>query len=175
MGKYEREKERLSQTPEIEIRPLAIGDDSTAFRTLNEEWIQQLFTLEAKDREMLGDPENTILRKGGQIFMGWAVDRPEPEVVGCIAMIPMGEGEFELAKMAVVPQLRGQGIGRKLFEFAIEQAKLMGVKKLHLVSSTLLKNALHLYESVGFQHLPFERRPAAEYARGDVYMEMHLS
>jgi hypothetical protein len=53
----------------IEIRSLAPGDDATAFRTLNEEWITRYFTLEAKDRETLSDPEQSILLKGGHIFI----------------------------------------------------------------------------------------------------------
>ena len=43
----------ISIPPEIEIRSLARGDDTTAFRTLNEEWITKYFTFEAKDRETL--------------------------------------------------------------------------------------------------------------------------
>ena len=54
----------ISTLPAIEIRSLAPGDDATAFRTLNEEWITRYFTLEAKDRETLYDPVNSILLKG---------------------------------------------------------------------------------------------------------------
>jgi hypothetical protein len=36
----------------IEIHSLAPGDDTAAFRTLNEEWITRYFTLEAKDRSV---------------------------------------------------------------------------------------------------------------------------
>ncbi len=56
---------------EIEIRSLQIGEDGTAFRTLNEEWISRDFVLEKKDLETLGDPENAILRKGGKVFLAY--------------------------------------------------------------------------------------------------------
>jgi hypothetical protein len=39
----------ISTPPAIEIRSLAPGDDTAAFRTLNEEWITRCFTLETKD------------------------------------------------------------------------------------------------------------------------------
>ena len=79
--------------PAIEIRSLAPGDDSTAFRTLNEEWITRYFTLEAKDRETLNDPDRSILLKGGhhkefsgivfptkrRIFFPQPDGRPAPE------------------------------------------------------------------------------------------------
>jgi GNAT superfamily N-acetyltransferase len=155
---------------EIEFRPLEIGEDGTAFRMLNEEWISRYFVLEPKDRETLGDPENTILRKGGRIFMVWAGG----EAVGCVALIPMGDGVYELSKMAVSPVMRGQGIGRRLLEHAIGQAKALGATSLFLGSNSVLKNAVHLYESVGFSHVPPEKLPKMHYARADVFMEMAL-
>jgi putative acetyltransferase len=33
----------------IEIREMATVDDATAFRTLNEEWMTKIFSLEVKD------------------------------------------------------------------------------------------------------------------------------
>jgi putative acetyltransferase len=61
----------VSTPPAIEIRSLARGDDATAFRTLNEEWITRYFTLEAKNRETLNDPVHSILLKGGHIFVAY--------------------------------------------------------------------------------------------------------
>jgi putative acetyltransferase len=175
----------------IEIHPLQPGEDATAFRTLNEEWITRYFTLEPKDIETLGDPENAILRKGGHIFLARASETVEAseasktsensaapataETVGCVALIPMGDRVYELSKMAVSPRLRGLGIGRSLLEFAIAQARRIGARALFLGSSTKLANAVHLYESVGFRHVPPERLPPMPYARADVFMELPLS
>lgn len=155
---------------EIAIRALEKGGDATSFRTLNEEWIMRYFTLEKADRETLGDPENKILQKGGRIFMAYAGQ----EAVGCVALIPMGNGVYELSKMAVSPQHRGQGIGRLVLEHAIAQAKLMGAKSLFLGSNSRLENAVHLYESTGFRHVPPERIPSMPYSRANVFMELPL-
>jgi putative acetyltransferase len=160
----------LGILPKIEIRALLPGDDSTAFRTLNEEWITRYFVLEAKDRETLCDPERTILRNGGHIFMVYADGEP----VGCVALIPMGDGVYELSKMAVSPHLRGLGIGRRLLEYAVARARLIGARSLFLGSSTKLPNAVHLYESIGFRHVPPEKLPPMHYSRADVFMEMPL-
>lgn len=154
----------------IEIRRLHPGEDATAFRTLNEEWITRHFTLEAKDIETLSDPENSILGKGGHIFLAFAGGKP----VGCVALMPMSNGVYELSKMAVSPHLRGQGIGRRLLEYAIAEARLIGAKSLFLGSSTKLPNAVHLYESVGFRHVPPETLPPMPYTRANVFMEMEL-
>jgi putative acetyltransferase len=160
----------LSASSVIEIRPLAPSDDATAFRTLNEEWITRYFTLEPKDREILNDPVHSILLKGGHIFMAYA----GAEAIGCVALIPMQNGVYELSKMAVSPHLRGRGLGRRLLQHAIAQARGLNAKSLFLGSNKRLKNAVHLYESVGFRHVKPENLPPMPYSRADVFMEMSL-
>ena len=159
-----------TSSPKIEIRALLPGDDTTAFRTLNEEWIARYFSLEAPDIETLGDPETTILRKGGSIFMVYADSLP----VGCAALIPLGQGVYELSKMAISPQLRGRGLGRRLLLHVIAQARLLGATSLFLGSNTRLADAVHLYESVGFRHVPPASLPPNPYTRANVFMQMTL-
>ena len=154
----------------IEIRALQPGDDATAFRTLNEEWIDRYFTLEARDVEILSDPESSILRHGGSIFMVYAGAEP----VGCVALIPLGQGVYELSKMAVAPHCRGRGIGRRLLLHAIAQARLLGATSLFLGSNTRLADAVHLDESVGFRPLPSESLPETTSSRVNVFMQMAL-
>jgi N-acetylglutamate synthase-like GNAT family acetyltransferase len=86
----------------------------------------------------------------------------------------MENGVYELSKMAVSPTQRGNGLGRLLLEHTVAEARRQGIKELFLGSSTKLKNAIHLYESIGFQHIPVERRPPSLYSRADVFMEMSL-
>lgn len=160
-----------TSTPVIDIRSLAPCDgDVTAFRTLNEEWITRYFTLEPKDHEILNNPVQSILQNGGHIFMAYA----EAEAVGCVALIPMQDGVYELSKMAVSPHLRGRGLGRRLLQHAIAQARNIGARSLFLGSNTRLKDAIHLYESVGFRHVKPETLPPMPYGRADVFMEMPL-
>ena len=154
----------------IEIRSLAPGDDTAAFRTLNEEWITRYFTLEAKDRESLDDPVHSIPLKGGHIFMAHA----GAEAVGCVALMPTRDGVYEVSKMAVSPHLRGRGIGRCLLQHSIAQARSIGARSLFLGSNTRLKDAVHLYESVGFRHVKPETLPPMPYSRADVFMELSL-
>lgn len=157
-------------SPAVEIRPLQGSEDTIAFRRLNEEWITGYFALETKDREILENPEKSILRKGGYIFMVHL----GRDAVGCAALIPMENNVYELSKMAISPRLRGRGIGRKLLEHVIAQARVIGAKSLFLGSSTKLSNAVHLYEAVGFCHVSPEKIPPMPYTRADVFMEMQL-
>jgi putative acetyltransferase len=75
-------EQQSASLPQIEIRPLQAGEDATAFRTLNEEWISRYFTLEKKDREILGDPKGKILQHGGHILMAWLGH----QAVGCVSI-----------------------------------------------------------------------------------------
>ena len=154
----------------IIIREFAAGD-AEAFRKLNEEWIQHYFELEGPDREVLNDPKGAILDRGGRIF----VAERNGELVGCCALLAAHEGEYEVAKMAVSPECRGTGIGRRVLEFAIAAARESGATRLTLETNRKLAVAIGLYESVGFQHVPASRVPPSPYARCDVAMEMFLS
>jgi putative acetyltransferase len=154
--------------PEITIR-LFQHSDAVSFRELNEAWISKFFRLEEQDSIQLAQPEN-ILRAGGQIIMAVAGE----DRIGCCALVFIKPGVFEVAKMAVSENYQGRGVGRKLLEYTIAQAKALGAHTLELVTNSKLANAIHLYESLGFRHLPPERVEPSPYARANVFMELHL-
>jgi putative acetyltransferase len=56
----------------------------------------------------------------------------------------------------------------------LDAARAMGAKRLYLETNHALLPAIHLYQAVGFTHLPKERVVASPYARADVFMEMWL-
>lgn len=151
----------------VEFRP----EHATAFRTLNEAWISRHFTLEAKDREVLEDPEGKILQGGGKIFM--ALDEAG-QAVGCVAMIRMADGGYEVAKMTVSEALRGSGLGRALMQRCLDAAAAESAPRLYLETNSSLAPALSLYRAMGFRELAAEDCPPTPYARCDVWMERRL-
>jgi len=153
----------------IVLREFTAGDE-VHFRRLNEEWILRHFAMEPKDEQSLADPQGTILTGGGRIF--FAVRGGE--VVGCCALLAIGSGEFEVAKMAVTESYQGLGIGRRLLAKAISEARASGATRLCLETNRKLVAAIRLYESLGFEHIPPERVEASPYARSNVSMEMNL-
>jgi putative acetyltransferase len=150
----------------VELRVFEAGD-AAAFRELNEAWIMRLFSLVEHDHKVLGDPIGQIIERGGQIIVAVAGGR----VVGCCALVPMEPGVFEMAKLAVAEDCQGRGIGRKVMERTIEEARAMGAKRLYLETNHTLKNTIHLNEALGFRRLPPR---ASHYERADVFMEMDL-
>jgi putative acetyltransferase len=152
------------------IRPLAGPADAAAFRELNEEWIARYFVVEEQDRRQLEDPVAAYIDPGGEILIAEVAGR----AVGCVALVPDGTGAYELSKMAVSREMRGQGLGRQLLGAAIERARELGARSLFLGSSHKLANAVHLYEAWGFQHVPPETLHMP-YDRADVFMQLVLS
>lgn len=142
-----------------------------AWRRLNEDWISKHFAIEPKDREVLDDPEGKILDKGGRIFMA---ENETGEAVGCVALIAMADGGFEVAKMTVLESARGSGLGRLLMEMCVEAAKAAKAPRLYLETNSSLAPALGLYRAMGFVDLDPSMRPATDYARCDVWMERPL-
>jgi putative acetyltransferase len=153
----------------LTIRPLQDEADVAAFRTLNEEWIARYFAIEAQDRRQLDDPVAAYIDTGGEILIA----EHDGQVVGCVALVPDGTGAYELSKMAIAPELRGQGAGRTLLSAAIEHARALGASSLFLGSSHKLANAVHLYEALGFKHVAAETLHMP-YARADVFMQLVL-
>jgi putative acetyltransferase len=154
---------------ELIIRPLHDDADAAAFRTLNEEWIARYFAIEAQDRRQLDDPIAAYIETGGEILIA----ERDSRAVGCVALMPDGNGAYELSKMAIAPDLRGQGAGRALLGAAIDHARGLGASSLFLGSSRKLTNAVHLYEALGFEHVAPETLHMP-YARADVFMQLTL-
>ena len=160
--------ETIPLTGRLVLRRFQPGDEK-AFKELNEAWISRDFALEPGDYEVLDDPRGKILAKGGQICLA----ELDGVVVGCCALVAIGPNEFELAKMTVSEAARGHGIGRKLLAFAITIARVLRVRRLYLESNTKAASAIHLYEELGFRHIP-DPKHVSKYARADTFMEMFL-
>ncbi|WP_370090328.1 GNAT family N-acetyltransferase [Ekhidna sp.] len=138
-----------------------------AFKELNEAWIKQYFEIEESDRKMLNDPQGYILDKGGAILIAELSGKP----IGTCALVKMEDRKFELAKMAVSPEARGQKIGWKIGLATIEKAKELGADTIYLETNSVLEPAINLYKKLGFQDAEGYCSP---YARCNVQMEMKL-
>jgi len=139
----------------------------SAFAQLNQEWIEKYFVLEEEDREVLGDPQGTILDAGGEIFFVLAGG----EVQGTCALLRHGT-DCEIAKMAVSPSARGRGFGDLLMDAAMAAAAEMGARRVIIVSNTALEPAIRLYEKHGFVRVPMARDQ--RYQRANIRLEREL-
>jgi len=141
----------------------------SAFKSLNQEWIERYFVMEEADFKALDHPKETILNKGGYI----AIDLLDKEPVGTCALVKMENERFdyELAKMGVSPKAQGLGVGYQLGKRIVEKAKEMGARTIFLESNTRLVPAINLYKKLGFVEIDHIETP---YQRCDIQMELRL-
>ncbi len=120
-----------------------------AFREINAQWIEAMYDLEQTDIDVLENPRERIIEKGGSILF---VEAQGLGVVGTCALQKTGDHQYELTKMGVMEYARGRKVGEFLLKAVIAHAKQMGAKRLYLLSNRKSAAALHLYEKLGFRH-----------------------
>jgi N-acetylglutamate synthase-like GNAT family acetyltransferase/DNA-binding transcriptional ArsR family regulator len=146
--RYESLKNKMASQSEIEI--IEFDEKYAAdFYNINAEWIEDLFTLEEIDKEVLKNPKGKILDNGGVILLARHVDLG---IIGTCALMNMGDDLFELTKMGILKKARGLKIGEALLQATIKRANEMQIQKLFLLTNKLAQAAIHLYEKLGFVH-----------------------
>jgi putative acetyltransferase len=97
--------------------------------------------------------------------------RDKDENAGCIALKPLNENECEMKRLYVRDAYRGQGLGRKLVQLCLDEAKKIGYRRMKLDTLQRMQPAIRLYESFGFSQTgAYYENPEADV----VYMEREL-
>jgi ribosomal protein S18 acetylase RimI-like enzyme len=147
---------------------IKILDFSPAFERLNRQWIERYFEMEKPDYEILLNPQEQIIDRGGAVFFA---EVGNGNIVGTVALLREDEDTFKLVKLAVDENYRGHGIGEKLCLAVLEKARRRGAEKVILYSNTDLRSALRLYYRLGFTEVPLT---GSDYARINIKMEYSL-
>ncbi len=165
--------EKISEG-EQDLEIVDFTDDlAPAFRAINAEWIEAMFTLEANDRAILDHPRSSIVDRGGIIRF---VRAGNLGVVGACALIRIADGVSELTKMGVLEAARGHKAGEFLLAHVVAEARAMQLDRLYLLTSPKCAAAIHLYEKAGFVHDASVMADfGARYARCDVAMSFPLA
>ena len=92
-------------------------------------------------------------------------------VAGCVALRPFDEGRGEFKRLYVRPAWRGQGIGVKLLQWVIAQARERGYRELVADTMPQMTSALAMYDRAGFERTaPYSEDPTP----GAVYLRLVL-
>jgi ribosomal protein S18 acetylase RimI-like enzyme len=94
---------------------------------------------------------------------------------GCVALGRLDKTVGELRTLYVRPACRGGGVGRKLVEAALEQARAFGYRTVRLDTLGFMTSALGLYRSLGFQDIPPYRDLSASLKPYICFLELKLS
>jgi GNAT superfamily N-acetyltransferase len=72
-------------------------------------------------------------------------------VVGAITLRDLGGGLARLGHLALLPEARGSGAGRRLFDTVVAAARQAGYERIELLTFSDLATARELYRRGGFE------------------------
>ncbi|EOC0108063.1 GNAT family N-acetyltransferase [Cronobacter dublinensis] len=140
---------------EIIMRRMTAADNATVARVIRQ--VSAEYGLTADKGYTVADPNLDVLytqySKPGHAY--WVVEL-NGEVVGGGGIAPLACSETdlcELQKMYFLPAARGRGLAKKLALQALEFARAQGYRRCYLETTAFLKEAIALYERLGFMHI----------------------
>ncbi len=95
----------------------------------------------------------------------------DEKVAGCVGLRRVADGVCEMKRLWVRPEFRGKKIGRKLADEIISEARRIGYKIMKLDTIDTMKEAITMYQSMGFSEISAYRYNPIEGAK---YMELKL-
>ncbi|ACK72366.1 GCN5-related N-acetyltransferase [Gloeothece citriformis PCC 7424] len=132
------------------IRDWQESDRTAAARVI--EQVLQEYGLPWQPREAdldVIEVESAYLNVGGQF---WVVEH-HGKIVGTAAYYPIKRGNkgVEIRKMYLIPEVRGQGLGKYLLQELETVIAAQGYQEIWIETASLLKEAVQLYETNGYQ------------------------
>ena len=79
---------------------------------------------------------------------------PAGDVAGCIALRPLDADRCEMKRLFVRLAHHGAGLGRRLIERLVDEARTIGYRTMVLDTLPQMRAAQHLYQSFGFRDIP---------------------
>src|SRR4051812_12295929 len=90
---------------------------------------------------------------------------------GCASLRKVDDKTGEMKRLYVKPEARKKGVGRQLAQAILEMARSRGYQRVVLDTTPHMKEAIDLYESLGFEKIPpYRKNPI----KGALFFELWL-
>ncbi|MFZ3515863.1 bifunctional helix-turn-helix transcriptional regulator/GNAT family N-acetyltransferase [Vibrio harveyi] len=145
---------KVYQAEEYVLRPLTKADNSQVADVIRK--VSAEYGLTADKGYGVADPTlddmYSVYDQQGAAY--WVVEY-QGEIVGGGGFAPLaGEPNVcELQKMYFLPQTRGHGLAKRIVALSLQLAKQFGYQQCYLETTECLREAVGLYEKLGFEHL----------------------
>ncbi|MFV8454523.1 bifunctional helix-turn-helix transcriptional regulator/GNAT family N-acetyltransferase [Vibrio owensii] len=145
---------KVCQAEEYVLRPLTKADNSQVADVIRK--VSAEYGLTADKGYGVADPTlddmYSVYDQQGAAY--WVVEY-QGEIVGGGGFAPLaGEPNVcELQKMYFLPQTRGHGLAKRIVSLSLQLAKQFGYQQCYLETTECLREAVGLYEKLGFEHL----------------------
>ncbi|MDX6385325.1 MAG: hypothetical protein QOK48_2898 [Blastocatellia bacterium] len=145
-------------------------EDIQLARTLFKEyeaWLQVDLCFQSFEKELAELP-GKYAPPDGRLLLAFV----NGKLAGCVALRKIGEGSCEIKRLFLRGEFRGLGLGRKLAEAVIAEARGIGYERMRLDTlSEQMGDAIRLYGALGFKEIePYYDNPVA----GAKFMELDL-
>ena len=133
------------------IQARSAGDITQARELFREyeAWLEVDLCFQSFDKELAELP-GSYAPPDGRLLLAVVDER----VAGCVALRKIGDGICEIKRLFLRSEFRGHGLGRKLAEEIIREAKQIGYERMRL--DTLppkMNDAIALYRALGFKEI----------------------
>lgn len=98
--------------------------------------------------------------------------RLDGEPVGCVAFYAHDAATVEVKRMFVLPRARGHGIGGRMMDVLLAQARTAGLRRVLLSSHHSMHSAHATYRRSGFRDVPVSAEFPSAVAGVDICMEL---
>jgi len=156
--------------PVIDLVQASSDDDIARARGLFREyetWIQTDLCFQSFEQELAELP-GKYAPPEGRLLLAFQ----DGQLAGCVALRKIGEGVCEMKRLFVRPDFHGKGLGRRLIDQVVMEAREIGYQRMRL--DTLpprMNKAIALYRRLGFKEIePYYENPVP----GALFMELQL-
>ncbi len=153
----------------IRCEPVESREDLEEARTLFREYQASLgidLCFQGFEQELAGLPGD-YAPPAGRLLLA----RGSDAIAGCVALRKIGGDVCEMKRLYVREEFRGQGIGRRLAEAILREARRSGYRTMRLDTLPSMRAATPLYRSLGFYEIePYRTNPIA----GALFFELRL-